>query len=106
MNVDLLTRRQTHFVLWRPRNTVAPPQLIIGQFQAGNPPTLNGEQRFAFNPSVQFNDLWERPAAVCNLQDGQVYHYWYEVDDSNLDPDRAPDNGRARCTDPFAFTVD
>src|SRR2546421_183984 len=104
MPADLLKRRETHFVLWRVRNTTNPPKLIIGQFQAGNPPALAGERALPFTRSPQFADLWELPATACNLQDGQVYHYWFEVDESNLDPDRA--TGRARCADPFAFTVD
>ena len=46
MKVDLLIRRETKFVLWRPKNTTTPPKLVIGQFQAGNPPTLVNEQTF------------------------------------------------------------
>src|SRR5688572_8130402 len=38
---NILTRRQTHFVLWCPAVTAREPELIIGQLQNGNPPTFN-----------------------------------------------------------------
>ena len=49
----LLDRKKTHFVLWRP-GTAAVPNLIIGQFDAGPPPTLAGSRR----PSVWARQLW------------------------------------------------
>jgi pullulanase len=32
---DILTRRQTHFVLWCPATVASPPELIIGKLQNG-----------------------------------------------------------------------
>ena len=37
---DILTRRQTHFVLWCPKEPVHLPELILGEIQNGNPPTF------------------------------------------------------------------
>src|SRR2546426_12429356 len=83
MKVDLLTRRETRFVLWRPKNTTTAPKLVIGQFQAGNPPTLAGEQTFNLTGAAGFPDLWEIAASACHLTDGEIYHYWFEIDDSD-----------------------
>src|SRR5437870_167894 len=77
---DLLERKRTHFVLWHARITATAPQLIIGQFQAGNPPTLGHEQQLPLRPVPGFRDLWEIPAADCHLTNAQVYHYWFEVE--------------------------
>ncbi|MGH2351773.1 MAG: alpha-amylase family glycosyl hydrolase, partial [Chloroflexota bacterium] len=55
-------------------------------------------------PSAQFgSELWDLPANECELDDGQVYHYWFKVRDTN------PYDGATRvlyCTDPAAWTVD
>ena len=92
--------KKTAFVLWHPHNfNPEPPALVIGQFQAGNPPSLANRQVF---PLTQQADLWSIDAAKCGLIDGQVYHYWFEVSDSS--PTR--DGSRISCTDPMAFTVD
>ena len=53
-------------------------------------------------PSAGSPDLWTVPAAQCNLADGAVYHYWFEVTDSH--PQRP--GKRIRITDPMAFAVD
>lgn len=101
MSADLLKRKETYFVLWRVGKI--PPELVIGQFQPGNPPILGGEQRFTLKQSSAFSDLWEIPATDCNLQTGQIYHYWFEVEDT--DPEqKAPT--RIRCTDPYAYVTD
>jgi pullulanase len=100
---DLLHRKTTHFVLWRPRVTDPPPQLVIGQFQSGNPPTLAEERRIALRPSPGTPDLWEIAAGDCQLVDGTVYHYWFEVQDSNPYKSSHP---RILCSDPAALTVD
>ena len=94
--------KQTKFVLWRPANTAVPPRLVIGEFKAGNPPTLENGQGFAMALLPSTTDLWGIDAAACGLTDGHVYHYWFEVTDSS--PDR--DGRRILCTDPAAFTVD
>ncbi len=100
---DLLERRRTHFLVWRPRTGGDPPALVTGAFQAGNPPSLAGRQRLVMTAAAGFGDLFEIAAANCNLVDGQVYHYWFEVGDTA--PGHAP-RQRVLCTDPFAFTVD
>ncbi len=103
MGSDLLRRKATHFVLWRPRDTTPPPALVIGQFVAGNPPDFAGERRINLERSPEHADLWQVPAADCNLVVGQVYHYWFEIADSN--PGRT--SGQPiRVTDPTAWTVD
>src|SRR5687767_9060072 len=103
MAADLLQKKKQSFVLWRPHNTQPPPQLVIGTFQPGNPPSLADEHVFDLQPSTQTADLWEISAAACNLVGGTVYHYWFEVTDDN--PYRNA-NLRIRCTDPMAWTVD
>src|SRR5271168_224130 len=102
MPFDLLLRKSTHFVLWSPRVVAIAPVLVIGQFQQGNPPTLIAVNRFAMTPAAGVTGLWEIAAAACQLVDGTVYHYWFEVQSTN--PDRP--GGAIPCTDPTAWTVD
>src|SRR4051794_24820727 len=103
MNVDLLKRRETRFVLWRPKNSTTPPKLVIGQLQAGNPATLINEQVFDMQADDAFSDLWEIDASACNLHDGEIYHYWFEIDDSDLEKSQLKP---IRIADPAAYTVD
>jgi pullulanase len=100
---DILERKKTHFVVWRPKPDAAPPVLVIGLFQFGNPPSLSGLQRIPLAPVVGCDDLFALEAATCNLNDGQVYHYWFEVEDTS--PFGKPGT-RVLTTDPFAMTVD
>src|SRR5262245_54556586 len=102
MATDLARRQETHFVLWRPAGPLPPPRLVIGRFQPGNPPALTGRREFPLSPADGFDDLWAVPAEQCDLADGQVYHYWFEVTDD--DPDRT--GRRILVTDPAAATVD
>lgn len=102
MTADIFEKTAKNFVLWRGAQTAPTPQLIIGQLGSGARATLVGEQRFDLQQSGAFPDLWLRPAGDCNLADGQVYHYWFEVTDSH--PGRS--GKRIRVTDPMAFTVD
>jgi hypothetical protein len=83
MRFDLLQRKRTHFVLWRPAVTNPPPALVIGTFRAGNPPSFERLNRFDLAPSPMSADLWELAAAACSLVDGHVYHYWLEVTNAN-----------------------
>jgi glycosidase len=103
MLADLLARKRTHFVLWRPRHSDPPPALVIGRFRRGSPPRLVGERTLPLAPAAPHIDLWQIAAADCGLRNGRVYHYWFEVEDSS--PYRAPAR-RIRCTDPTAWTVD
>src|SRR5919199_5585951 len=102
-SADLLRRKETHFVLWRPAQTDPVPELIIGTLRAGNPPILADVQNLDLRPSATEPDLWEIPASECGLADGRVYHYWFEVTDSF--PVRGTD-ARILVTDPLATTVD
>jgi hypothetical protein len=74
MVANLLARKETAFVLWRMGHTTQPPALIIGQLQLGTPITFINEQHFTLQPVPGSPDLFEIPAATCNLIDGQVYH--------------------------------
>ena len=110
LSADLLDRKRTHFVLWHANSPSAAaagipsaPVLVIGEFQPGNPPTLGNTKRFLLSPVAGFTDLYDIPAANCGLNDGWVYHYWFETEDS--DPSRVPPQ-RVLCTDPTASTVD
>ena len=103
MRFDLLQRKRTHFLLWRPAVTNPPPALVIGTFRAGNPPSFEQVNRFDLAPSPMSPDLWEVSAAACSLVDGRVYHYWFEV--TNANP-KVPSPARIACTDPTSATVD
>jgi pullulanase len=107
---DFLDRKRTDFVLWHANSpsaaaasTPAAPVLVIGEFQPGNPPSLANAKRFLLLPVPGFTDLFSIPAADCALNDGWVYHYWFETEDS--DHRRDPPQ-RVQCTDPAASTVD
>jgi pullulanase len=106
MNADLLHRKTTHFVLWRPRITAPPPELVIGKLQHGNPPAFIQEQRFPLGQAAVSPDLWERDATSCHLTEGEIYHYWFEVNDSNPYKHHGNPPPRILCTDPMAHTVD
>lgn len=103
MTVDLLRRKETVFVLWRVGNISPAPALVIGILKAGTPITFVDRQQITLRPVAGFSDLWEIPAAECNLTDGQVYHYWFEVSVNN--PER-PATARLLITDPTAYMVD
>lgn len=102
MNADIFAKRQRNFVLWRVAPNTSPPRLMIGRLQAGAPARLADEQRFDLQQSADFSDLWLVPAGDCNLADGFVYHYWFEIEDAH--PHRF--GQRVSVTDPMAFTVD
>jgi 1,4-alpha-glucan branching enzyme len=102
MPAHLFELKRTAFVLWRPHDTQVVPKLVIGQFQAGNPPNLANRREIDLQQVPEHPDLWSISADKCNLVDGQVYYYWFEVTDSN--PFR--DGRRIQCTDPTALTVD
>jgi 1,4-alpha-glucan branching enzyme len=103
VTANILDRKATHFVLWRPNALATPPALIIGQLRPGNPPTLVGLQQFPLTAAAGAPGLWEVAAADCHLQEGQVYHYWFDVEDTQANLQPPP---RVRCTDPLAFAVD
>jgi len=103
MSSDLLLRKATHFVLWRPCKHNPAPRLVIGKLRHGNPPSFIEQNRFDLQPSIEHSDRWEIPASDCNLSEGIVYHYWFEVTNSN--PYKNSD-ARILCTDPTAWTVD
>src|SRR4051812_28103032 len=102
MTRNILIRRRTAFVLWRPLLVDVPPVLIIGNFQPGNPPSLANRQSFPLTLASGTTDLWAVSAASCGLVDGTVYHCWFEVTDSS--PFR--DGRRLLCADPLAHAVD
>src|SRR5262249_49338125 len=100
---NILDRRATRFVLWSPRSQVAPPRLVIGRLRPGNPPVVERVQLIPLARAAGADGLFEIAAADCGLDDGVVYHYWFEVDDSrsSLQPP-----ARVAVTDPFATCVD
>lgn len=102
MSAYLLDLKKEAFVLWLPQAIDPAPKLLIGIFEPGNPPTLGQPKKINLKNPFQHPDLWGINAADCKLRDGQVYHYWFEVNDSS--PTR--DGSRILCTDPQAQTVD
>lgn len=103
VGADILDRRTTRFVLWTPLLQNLPPQLVIGRLRNGNPPTVEGIRRVELKPLTNVVGLYETDAAKCGLEEGAVYHYWFEVDDS---PSGAQPQARVIVTDPFATCVD
>ena len=101
MNIDLLNRKSTSFVLWAPGQTT--PKLVIGTFQPGAPPSLAGKQSFHLTTVAGVSGLFEIAPAACGLNTGTVYHYWFEVDDTNIGH---PSGARILVSDPTAFTTD
>jgi 1,4-alpha-glucan branching enzyme len=100
---DLLIHKKTHFALWLPAVTEPAPRLIIGTFQQGDPSTLAQQQAFTLSPSTKGSGLWDIDAKDCQLKNDTIYHYWFEVTDSNRYKESHP---RILCTDPFALNVD
>ncbi len=100
---DILDRRAAAFVLWSPRAQSEPPNLVIGRLRPGNPPALDDVRRLALAPAANADGLFEIAASACGLEDGAVYHYWFELDDSRSDRSPPP---RVLVTDPFAYCVD
>lgn len=103
MPVDILSRKQTHFVLWRPGQTDPKPTLYIGNIQPSSTANFENFQEIPLQQSAQFPELWEVPAQDCKLTDGQVYFYWFKV--RNADPYNSAYQV-LYCTDPTAWTVD
>ena len=97
MPTNLLARKADAFVLWRLENVTPPPALIIGELEPGAPIRLLDQKRFPLQRAAGFTDLWEIPAALCQLTDGKINHYWFEV---------AAIRGTTRITDPTAYMVD
>jgi hypothetical protein len=102
---DLLRRRKKGFVLWRPSRAADVPVLVIGTLRdrRDGEAELADERRFEMRETLP--GLWELPAEECGLVGGKVYHYWFEVDDTNV---YKPAAGRRRIlvTDPAATAVD
>jgi glycosidase len=103
-DAPLLERKRTHFLLWRPFHTTPPPKLVIGRLQ----PTrlmeaIVDRREFHLEPLRGQPDLWVIAAELCGLSENQVYHYWFEVQDSHPGQE-AP--RRVLVTDPTAWTVD
>jgi pullulanase len=101
MNTDLLNRKSTHFALWAPGQTA--PKLVIGTFQPGAPPALAGKQSFNLAAVAGVSGLFEIAPAACGLTAGTVYHYWFEVDDTNIGH---ASGARILVSDPAALTTD
>lgn len=103
MQVDLLTWKQTHFLLWRPGNTEPTPALYIGAYADLKTTQFEQFREIPLQRSPQFSDLWELAAQDCELVDGQVYGYWFKIRDTNAYSSTHP---LLYCTDPFAYTID
>jgi pullulanase len=102
MSNDLLDRRADSFLLWSPHQPLAAPALVIGDFKEGAPPEMANQRRFNLKPVAGVSGLWSIPAADCGLRDDQVYHYWFEVDDTL--PGQV--NQRILVCDPIASATD
>jgi len=101
MPATLLDRKAISFVLWRLANADPAPKLIIGPIRPGAPIQIEPKdlQSIVLQRAPGFSDLWEIPAASCNLAEGETYYYWFEVAASGTPNPR-------RITDPTATMVD
>ncbi|TLD26090.1 glycoside hydrolase family protein [Venturia nashicola] len=102
INFDILSRRQTNFVLWIPAfEQEKPPRLVLGTAnKSTSPATFTQLFEGPLNQTKQ--DLFELDIeAISVLRNGSVYWYWFEVDDPSSD-----NAARVRVTDPMAHTVD
>jgi pullulanase len=81
---DILDRKTTHFVLWRPRTTASAPKLLLGQLHppASRPHSFRIKTRSLWPPVAGVTGLWAIAGTACGLTDGQIYHYWFEVEDT------------------------
>jgi len=107
MPADLLTRKQTHFVLWRPGVVDPAPTLYIGAIQPQNSETIQGNnlehfREIPLQPASQ-PGVWEVAAQDCDLVDGQVYYYWFKVRDTDA---YSAAYQVMYCTDPIAWAID
>lgn len=99
---NILERKATHFLLWRPGKIELIPELFIGTF----PEKRNNFEHFKTFPLQQnseFAELWEIAVTDCGLVEGTVYFYWFKVANTNVyekitDP--------IYCTDPISYAVD
>jgi pullulanase len=104
ISIDLLTRKETHFLLWRPATTDVEPTLFIGLSTDAGAVTTNFRE-IPLQPAAAFPELWEVAAASCGLVEGSVYYYWFKV--RNTTPyDLASSKQVLYCTDPIAYTID
>lgn len=101
---ELLIRKKTHFVLWRPRYTDPKPAIFIGNFTSPSPSLFGNFTTFPLQQSPLFPDLWEIKASDCGLTDGQVYYYWFKVRDG-IEPSPATEQ-ILYVTDPLAYSVE
>jgi pullulanase len=105
MSIDLLNRKKSHFVLWRPATVQPAPTLYIGSADSQNSEQLTNLKEYPLHQSKDFPELWEVAAQECNLVEGQVYFYWFKI--RNSDPyDPANINQIMYCSDPMATTID
>ena len=100
---DLLKRKKTSFVLWRPGDPTFTPALFIGNFQTASAELFDNFREIPLRQSAQFPDLWDLPASEAGLTDGDVYFYWFKVRDT--DP-YANTHQILYRTDPTAMVVD
>lgn len=105
MSIDLLNRKKSHFILWRPGITEPHPTLYIGNSEPESPDKLTNFKEYSLAQSQDFPELWEVSAQECGLIEGQVYFYWFKI--HNSDPyDQANINQIMYCSDPIATTID
>jgi 1,4-alpha-glucan branching enzyme len=103
MRADLLSRKQTHFVLWRPGVLEPIPTLYIGNPPSDSSDPFQNVREIPLKQSAEFPELWEVAAQECGLTDGQVYFYWFKIQDTDAY------NSTQQVlyyTDPTAWTVD
>jgi pullulanase len=109
---DIFELRKTNFVLWRPGETDSKlklPAIYIAKvdydYSKGEFTVKEVLKDKELIKHEKFNDLWLLSAEECNLEEGNVYHYWFKVKNTNsyLNEYNAD---IVYATDPFACVVD
>lgn len=101
ISADILNRKQTHFILWRPSSDKIIPKLFIGL--SSQP--ISKYKEITLTAVEEFPELWQIAAAECELEENKVYYYWFKV--GNTEPyDAGSKNEILYCTDPMAYCID
>ncbi len=103
---DIQTLRKENFVLWRPGKIDPLPEVFITKVIFNYKTETLEVKKVGCFPLIQSNfspDVWIKKAVDCNLEEGNVYHYWFKV--ANCNP-YENNNNIIYCTDPFALAVD
>lgn len=106
-NFDLLQRRSSGFVLWIPGEHAnrQNPRLVLCVYHDTGTHQLTELIRQDLVQSTEHQALWELALEKLAkpLEEGQVYHYWFEIQDTSPE---SQGTTLMLVTDPLAFALD